>query len=379
MSNKPLVDLLKQPEFSDADIARLLRLDNDDECQMLYKEAFDRTTRTHGNLVYFRGLIEISNICTYDCRYCGIRKGNRCVTRYTLTKDEILEATRYALAAGYGSVALQSGERDDPKFIDFIEDVLASIHQMSVQMGIAEGCGLTLSFGEQTPETYERWAKAAGNRKALRYLLRIETSNRQLFDHLHFGAGTLQKTWSERIRALKDLRSLGYQVGTGVMIGIPGQTIEDLVRDIRMFESLDVDMLGMGPYLVSQGGSMADEGMMEKAPLLRLTRNMLSTTRLVLPSINMAAATALETLQPGARSLAVLSGCNVMMPNVTPQRTRASYQLYDNKQGTESDAQSNVLIEKELVSVTGRQIGYNLFGSALHFQARATSSSSTTP
>lgn len=370
MPQKPLAELLKQPSFDDADIVRLLQLDSEEDCQALYREAFDRTTRTHGNYVFFRGLIEISNICTYDCRYCGIRKGNRNAKRYSLTKEEILEAVRYSIRAGYGSIALQSGERDDPKFIDFIEDVIASIHKLSVEMGIADGCGMTLSFGEQTPETYERWAQASGNRNALRYLLRIETSNRTLFEHLHSGQGALQKTWPARIKALKDLRNAGYQVGTGVMIGIPGQTIEDLVKDIRTFESLDVDMLGMGPYLVSHGGDMIEEGMMDKAPLLRLTRNMLATTRLVLPTVNMAAATALETLQNGARSLAVLSGCNVMMPNVTPQRTRASYQLYDNKQGTESSPDSNVFIEKEILAVTGREIGFNRFGSSLHFRKR---------
>lgn len=369
MSEIPLTELLTQEKFSDDDLARLLRLTDPSDCEKLWREAYDRCTKVHGNNIYFRGLIEVSNVCTYDCRYCGIRKGNRAACRYTLTKEEILEAVRYALEAGYGSVALQSGERDDPKFVDFIEDVLAAAHRLSVQMGIDEGCGMTLSFGEQTLETYRRWARAAGNPNALRYLLRIETSNRALFDHLHESTGK-SKTWPARLQALSDLRTAGYQVGTGVMIGIPGQTIEDLVRDIRMFESLDVDMLGMGPYLVSHGGSMVEEGMMDKGPLLTLTRNMLAATRLALPTVNMAAATALETLHSGGRSLAILSGCNVMMPNVTPQRTRASYQLYDNKQGTEATPDSNVALEGELLRTTGRTIGFNRFGSALHFRKR---------
>ncbi len=368
---KPFAELLQQTDFSDADLLRLLKTSDPLECQALYAEAFKRTTQVHGNVIYFRGLIEISNICTYDCRYCGIRKGNLAARRYTLSIDEILEAARYALKAGYGSVALQSGERDDPKFIDFIEEVCAAIHDMSVrEFGIAEGCGMTLSFGEQSLETYERWAAAAGNRNALRYLLRIETSNQKLFSHLHSGQGRAQKTYAARLQALSDLRSTGYQVGTGVMIGIPGQSEEDLVRDILTFKELDVDMLGMGPYLVSQGGAMVEEGMMHKDALLRLTRNMLSTTRLALPTVNIAATTALETLESGARTLGVLSGCNVMMPNVTPQRTRASYQLYDNKQGTESDPDSNVQLEAELIANTGRAIGRHLFGSSVHFRSR---------
>ncbi len=371
MSVKSLSELLKQTTFSDADLTQLLTLNDPQDCELLYREAYERTTCVHGNELFFRGLIEISNVCTYDCRYCGIRKSNRSCQRYSLSKDEILDAARYALNAGYASVALQSGERDDPKFIDFITDVVASIHQLSVEMGIEQGCGMTLSFGEQTPETYERWAEASGNRKALRYLLRIESSNPVLFDHLHYCRSKHRKTLPARYQALKDLRAAGYQVGTGVMIGVPTQTIDDLVQDIRTFEMLDIDMLGMGPYLVSHGGDMIDEGMMEKAQLLTLTRNMLATTRLALPDCNIAAATALETLQPGGRALGVLCGCNVIMPNVTPQNNRPSYQLYDNKQGTEASPDANVLLEQELIQVTGRTIARNRFGSAKRFRDRS--------
>lgn len=370
MNLQTLETILKKETFSDEDLLNFLSLTDPECCARLWREAYDRTTNSHGNALWFRGLIEISNYCVYDCRYCGIRKGNHQVCRYTLSLDEIVAAARYAIRAGYGSVALQAGERTDEKFISFVEEALQRIHRMSVDEGIAEGCGITLSFGEQTEDTYERWAQASGNRNALRYLLRIETSNLPLFNYLHSGKGGSQKTWQARLDSLACLRKLGYQVGTGVMIGIPGQSLEDLVRDIRTFEQLDVDMLGMGPYLVSQGGDMVKDGMMEKEALLTLTRNMLAATRLALPTVNMAAATALETLISGGRSLGVLSGCNVIMPNVTPQRTRASYQLYDNKQGTESEADSNILLEQELEAVTGRTIGRHRFGSSLHFRMR---------
>lgn len=370
MNLQTLESVLAKDTFTDEDLLAFLSLTDTECCARLWREAYDRTTRVHGNALWFRGLIEISNYCIYDCRYCGIRKGNHQAQRYTLTPDEIVEAARYAVRVGYGSVALQAGERTDEKFIAFVEDVLRRIHRMSIEEGIPEGCGVTLSFGEQTEETYERWAQAAGNRKALRYLLRIETSNLELFNYLHSGKGGAQKTWPARLEALATLRKLGYQVGTGVMIGIPGQSLEDLVRDIRTFESLDADMLGMGPYLVSHGGDMVADGMMQKDALLTLTRNMLSATRLALPTVNMAAATALETLVAGGRTLGVLSGCNVIMPNVTPQRTRASYQLYDNKQGTESEPDSNVMLEQELEAITGRVIGRHRFGSSLHFRNR---------
>ncbi len=370
MHLQTLENILTKETFTDEELLSFLALNEPECCNRLWREAYDRTTRSHGNALWFRGLIEISNYCVYDCRYCGIRKGNHQACRYTLSLDEIVEAARYAVRAGYGSVALQAGERTDEKFISFVEQALHRIHLMSVEEGISEGCGITLSFGEQTEETYERWAQASGNRNALRYLLRIETSNLPLFNYLHSGKGGAQKTWQARLDALACLRKLGYQVGTGVMIGIPGQSLEDLVRDIRMFEKLDVDMLGMGPYLVSHGGAMIADGMMAKEPLLTLTRNMLAATRLALPTVNMAAATALETLTAGGRSLGVLSGCNVIMPNVTPQRTRANYQLYDNKQGTESEADSNILLEHELETVTGRTIGRHRFGSSLHFRNR---------
>lgn len=370
MHLQTLENILTKETFTDEELLSFLALNEPECCNRLWREAYDRTTRSHGNALWFRGLIEISNYCVYDCRYCGIRKGNHQACRYTLSLDEIVEAARYAVRAGYGSVALQAGERTDEKFISFVEQALHRIHLMSVEEGISEGCGITLSFGEQTEETYERWAQASGNRNALRYLLRIETSNLPLFNYLHSGKGGAQKTWQARLDALACLRKLGYQVGTGVMIGIPGQSLEDLVRDIRMFEKLDVDMLGMGPYLVSHGGAMIADGMMAKERLLTLTRNMLAATRLALPTVNMAAATALETLTAGGRSLGVLSGCNVIMPNVTPQRTRANYQLYDNKQGTESEADSNILLEHELETVTGRTIGRHRFGSSLHFRNR---------
>ena len=266
MNLQTLESVLAKDTFSDEELLAFLSLTDAECCSRLWREAYDRTTRVHGNALWFRGLIEISNYCIYDCRYCGIRKGNRLAQRYTLTPEEIVEAARYAVRAGYGSVALQAGERTDEKFIAFVEDVLRRIHRMSVKEGIAEGCGVTLSFGEQTEETYERWAQAAGNRKALRYLLRIETSNLKLFNYLHSGKGGAQKTWPARLEALATLRKLGYQVGTGVMIGIPGQSLEDLVRDIRTFEELDADMLGMGPYLVSHGGDMVADGTKRCAP-----------------------------------------------------------------------------------------------------------------
>ena len=368
MTSPALLRLLSQEKFTDKDLALLLSLREKEECEALYAEAFARTTKVLGNNLYMRGLIEVSNVCVYDCRYCGIRKHNHTLSRYTLTIDEILSAAKRSFEAGYQSVALQSGERTDKRFVDFITEVLQAIHALSVSMGIKAGCGMTLSFGEQPYETYEKWAEASGNRTALRYLLRLETTNPALFRHIH-GDGPKRKTLLERYMALSDLRRAGYQVGTGVMIGIPGQTIEDLVCDIRAFERVDADMFGMGPYIESEGGDMVGEGMLPVTTLLSLSLNMIAATRLVFPTCNMAAATALESLTPNGRILGVLAGCNVLMPNVTPGEARKNYRLYRNKAEAEKEATPLYALEESLQS-TGRVIRKDRLGSSVHFRKR---------
>lgn len=369
MASAALTSLLKKERFSDQELALLLSLEEKAECQALYDEAFQRTTAVLGNNLYMRGLIEVSNVCVYDCRYCGIRKHNTALTRFTLSQEEILQAAKKSFEAGYRSVALQSGERTDEKFVEFISEALRGIHALSVSMGIKEGCGMTLSFGEQPIETYERWAEASGNRTALRYLLRLETSNPTLFNRIH-GGGKKRKKLIERYLALNDLRSAGYQIGTGVMIGIPGQSIEDLVADLRAFERIDPDMFGMGPYIESEGGDMVGEGMLERNLLLSRTLNMLSVTRLLFPTCNMAAATALEALIPNGRVLGVMAGCNVLMPNVTPERARKDYRLYRKKAEAEKESVPLSILEESL-KTTGRVIRKDRLGSSMHFRRRA--------
>lgn len=369
-STKPLSELLAQTEFSDDDIVRLLGLTDPEECEALRQRAFDVTTEKTGNNVYLRGLIEVSNICTANCRYCGIRKDNHTVERYTLTEESIVACALHALKEGYGSIAIQAGERRDPKWIAWISRLLERIHKETVCEELPTGLGVTLSLGEQTYEVYKEWAEASGNPTGLRYLLRIESSNPRLFAELHSTPGKHEKILEHRYQALRDLRRAGYQVGTGVMIGLPGQTLEDLMRDIRTFGEMGADMIGMGPYITSNGADMTALGMMEKRPLMQLALNMISTTRLVMPDINIAAATALETLEPNGRVRGIRHGCNVIMPNITPQTTRASYQLYDNKAGTEVGPESNVLVERNIVEMTGRTLGLNLLGSSRRWAAR---------
>lgn len=367
---KTLDNLLAQTEFTDEEIARILRIRTPEEADLLQCRAYDLTTRGMGPNVYLRGLIEISNVCTANCRYCGIRKANHGVERYTLPRETILECARIALENGYGSIAIQAGERRDPKWVTFIGDLLRDIHEMSCTEALPQGLGITLSLGEQSLEVYEYWAEASGNPDGLRYLLRIESSNPELFHRLHCTPGKHEKVLEHRYEALANLRKAGYQVGTGVMIGLPGQTVEDLVQDIRTFEKVGADMIGMGPYLTSLGADMVSLGQMPHDDLLRLSLNMIAATRLVLRNVNIAAATALETLEPRGRILGILHGCNVVMPNITPQMTRASYQLYDNKAGTEVGAESNILVENDIVRIARRSLGLNRLGSSLRWVER---------
>ena len=363
--------VLAKSDFSDDDIVHLLGLQHPDDCRLLQEAAYRRTTELMGNRVYYRGLIECSNICTASCRYCGIRRENHDVKRYTMDKAEIVEAAVWAAEAGYGSICLQAGERRDDKFVAYIEEVLEAIHAATVSPDRPEGVGITLSLGQQSLETYRRWAKAAGCPSQLRYLGRFETSNTQLFKVLHGARGDHEKELENRFQMLRDLRTAGYQVGTGVMIGIPGQSLEDLCRDIRTFQAFDVDMIGMGPYLMSEGGELQSFGQMAPEPLLQLALNMIAVTRLVLGPINIAAATALQAIRDDGRELGIAYGANVVMPNLSPTQYRKGYQLYDNKPNLgDTPEECAASLERRIANI-GREIGWNMSGSSRRWLRRS--------
>ena len=367
---KPLSEVLRQNEFSDEDIVRLLGLTAPEDCQALKQAAYRKTTEVMGDRVFYRGLIELSNICTANCRYCGIRKDNHALNRYEMSEDEIVEQAVWAAKAGYGSVCLQAGERRDAKFIEFITKCLERIHKETVSTELPDGVGITLSLGDQEKVTYEKWATASGNRRNLRYLSRFESSNEKLFAMLHEAPGKNQKNLAHRFQCFEWLKECGYQLGTGVMIGIPGQTLEDLCRDIRVFQKLDVDMIGMGPYLHSDGGNLHDLGQMAPRPLLQLALNMIAVVRLVLGDVNIAAATALQAIRDDGREIGIEYGANVVMPNLSPQKFREGYQLYDNKPCLNDEpTQCADCLEKRIAS-RGRRVGWNMMGSSRHYRTR---------
>jgi biotin synthase len=234
---KNFQDILLQTNFSCDDLVTLLSAEGN-ERQLLFQQAQKVKLENIGNKVYFRGLVEFSNICAKDCLYCGIRKSNENVIRYEATDNEILEACRFAWENRFGSVVLQSGELSSPAFVNRIDTLLRKIKQLS-----NNELGITLSCGEQSLETYRRWFESGAHR----YLLRIESSNPELYRKIH--PDNEFHSFDQRLQSLNDLRTAGYQVGTGVMIGLPFQTTEDLANDLLFLKQFDVDMVGMGPYI----------------------------------------------------------------------------------------------------------------------------------
>lgn len=327
---------------------------------------YTRTLRdqTIGNGIHLRGLIEISNICVKDCLYCGIRRSNSATERYSLSDNEIINAAMFALHNHYGSIVLQGGERSDPAFTHRMESLLREIKKLSHNQ-----LGITLSLGEQTEETYKRWFQAGAHR----YLLRIETSNEQLYQKIH--PRDKQHNFQTRINCIRMLQKCGYQTGTGVMIGLPFQTPEDLADDLLFLKSMNVDMVGMGPYLEHHETPLWQyrKQLQTQAERLKLGLHMISCLRLLMPDINIAATTALQAIDPQGREKALQIGANVIMPNITPLTNRANYQLYENKPGMDEGAEESTRRLIESVRRCGCEIRLDSWGDSLRFQRRVKS------
>lgn len=344
----------------------LLALDSPAECRKLYRAAYDVKRREVGTTVYFRGIIELSNQCYKDCYYCGIRHSNREIQRYQMDVDTIVETARWAHQNRYGSIVLQSGERQDNAFVSMLESVLYRIREAT------DGTlGITLSLGEQDESVYRRWFVAGAHR----YLLRIETTSPKLYADLH----PASHDYDKRRACLDVLRRIGYQVGTGVMIGLPGQTPEHLAQDIAFFNDHDIDMIGMGPYIPHPDTPLA-----KTAPMLdrerQLTRglNMVALTRLILRDVNIAATTALQTLHPTGREMGLEAGANIIMPNLTPTHLRAGYQLYEGKPCLNENAATCRDCLQRRITGLGETIGYNAWGDSPHFFKRINTPESVT-
>ena len=339
------------------EIVRLLQWP---DAQELFAAAYEVKCREVGRVVALRGLVECGNVCAKNCLYCGIRKDNSKVQRYLLDADEIVRRAEMACDAGYGNVVLQSGEIESEENTVFIENVLARIHERC-----GEGFGVTLSLGEQSDETYRRWRVAGAHR----YLLRIETSNPQLYARLHPDG----HSWSRRKECLDSLRRNGYQVGSGVMCGLPWQTVQDLAADIEFFAAADLDMIGMGPYIPHRDtplGADAEWTAQVAAERLELGLRMIAVARLHLHDVNIAASTALQALAPDGRERGLLAGANVIMPNVTDVKYRSGYRLYEGKPVDDENSFGSRDALERSISAIGEGIVWNGRGDSPHWRRR---------
>lgn len=272
-----------------------------------------------GKTIYVRGLIEFSNICKNDCFYCGIRKSNTRATRYRLNKEEILECARKGYEAGFRTFVLQSGE-DEFYNDNILCDIISSIHVMYPD------CAITLSVGEKSKETYKRYYEAG----ASRYLLRQESANESLYRKIH----PSQMLLENRKRCLKDLKEIGFQTGSGMMIGVPFQTLEDIADDILYMLEIEPEMIGIGPFIHHQDTPFHqyENGSVE------CTLKVLAILRILFPYALLPATTSLTTSDKYAQETAIRIAANVMMPNISPMQIRSLYTLYDNKLASGKEA-----------------------------------------
>ncbi len=332
-----------------------------EEMESLLRRALEVKLRELDNYVHLRGLIEFGNTCEKNCLYCGLRRGNARVERYCLSDDEVLSCARLSHELGYGSVALQSGERSDPEFIARIERLVREIKMID-----GGSLGITLSLGEQTEDTYRRWFDAGAHR----YLLRIESSNEELYYKIH--PRDSKHSFRQRIGCIESLIKTGYQAGTGVMVGLPFQTLDHLAGDLLFFKKMDVAMVGLGPYIPHPDTPLYKfKDLIPSAKeRMDMTLKMIAVLRLMMPRINMVAATANQTIDPQGREKAIKAGANVIMPNLTPGEYRESYFIYPDKACVkDTPDQCQTCLDIRLAAI-GHRIQYNAWGDSLAFTER---------
>lgn len=290
--------------------------------------------------VYIRGLIEVSSYCRCDCLYCGLRRSNRSAERYRLTHDEIMACCREGYKLGFRTFVLQGGE-DGTHTDAWLENLVRDIRQNYPDVAI------TLSLGERSEESYKLLYEAGANR----YLLRHEAANAELYDALHPTAKGLKN----RLECLEALKRIGYQVGMGMMIGVKGQSIDDIVEDLQLIGRMQPQMVGIGPFMPHSSTPLGGE----PAGDLRLTLAVVAITRLMLPSALIPSTTALATLSPTGRLEGILSGANVVMPNLSPSDIRAKYAIYENKASWGKEAAEGLAALEQELNTIGYHIDYS--------------------
>ncbi len=333
-----IIDKLKTEQMLDESEFKLL-LDNIDEesSEYLHNQAREVADGIFSNNIYVRGLIEFTNYCKNDCYYCGIRASNKDADRYRLSKEQMLDCAKQGYNLGFRTFVLQGGE-DMSYSDDDIVDIVSSIRSEY------EDVAITLSIGERSYEAYKKYFDAGADR----YLLRHETVNEEHYNKLHPNSLSI----SNRVKCLENLKKIGYQVGTGIMVGSPYQTTDNIIEDLMFIKRFKPHMVGIGPYIAHKATPFAD---MENGTL-ELTLRLLSIIRLMMPEVLLPSTTALGTIDPKGRELGILAGANVVMPNLSPTDVRKKYMLYDNKICTGDEAAEC----KNCLDLRLQSIGYKI-------------------
>jgi len=336
--SEKLIDKLAQTrDLTDEEFLALLEDETEETREALAARAREVREAIYGKDVYIRGLVEFSNICKNDCKYCGIRRSNRNAERYRLTEEQILECADMGYDLGFRTVVLQGGE--DPYFTDDrLEQIIRKLKDRHPD------CAVTLSIGEREKESYQRLFDAGADR----YLLRHETADEELYKSLH----PEEMSFAHRIKCLRELKEIGYQVGAGFMVGSPGQTKASLVKDLRFLQDLKPEMVGIGPFIPHHDTEYKDC----EAGSVNLTLKLLSIIRLLLPDVLLPSTTALGTADPMGREKGILAGANVVMPNLSPSSVRGKYLLYDNKICTGDEAAECIRCMTARVAKVGYQV-----------------------
>lgn len=335
---KNLIDKLEKNQIlSKEEFVRLLAISEKDDIDYFTERAKCIRDDIYGKRVFIRGLIEISNYCKNDCYYCGIRRSNKNAQRYRLSKEQILSCCENGYELGFRTFVMQGGE--DAFFKDEVVcDIVSSIKEKYPD------CAVTLSLGERSTESYRKMKEAGADR----YLLRHETFDNTHYNKLH----PVELDPENRKRCLRNLKALGYQTGTGIMVGSPYQTIENIAEDLLFIKELNPEMIGIGPFIPHKDTPFKDfeSGTME------MTLRLISILRLLCPKALIPATTALGTISPQGREKGILAGANVIMPNLSPKEDRKKYMLYNDKLSDGEEAAEGLNKLKESM----RKIGYEI-------------------
>ena len=337
MQSELIEKLYRESDMSAAELKTLIENRSDEDFKLLSRYARQRCEENYGDRVFTRGLIEFSSYCKNDCFYCGLRRSNRNAERYRLSREEILACCENGYGLDFRTFVLQGGE--DGYYTDeFLCGIVSEIKEKYPD------CAVTLSLGERSRESFQRLFDAGADR----YLLRHETADKEHYEKLH----PAEMSYDNRMRCLRDLKEIGYQVGCGFMVGSPFQTVDCLVADLRFIKDFQPQMVGIGPFIRHKDTPFAEypDGTLE------MTLFLLSVVRLLLPKVLLPATTALGTIAPDGREQGLMAGANVVMPNLSPVKVRKKYSLYDNKICTGEEAAECAGCLQRRVSTVGRRL-----------------------